>query len=68
MVPFAGYDPTEDAKISPRAVKAAKMFEAGFDTISIKMTMGITEAQALRLVSIGRSHFLGLPSPYQGRG
>jgi hypothetical protein len=66
MVPYAGFDPTEEIRIHWRHARAAKLFACGFDTLSIAMDLKTTEDRALKYVSIGRSHFLGLPSPYEG--
>jgi hypothetical protein len=65
MVRFAGYDETENKNIYWKHARAARLFAAGFDTISIAMDMKITEALALKYVAIGNSYFFGLPSPYQ---
>lgn len=65
MIPFAGYDPTEHARPRKGAEKAHRLFKAfGWDTMEIARHLDITEAKALRLVTIERSRVDGLPNPY----
>lgn len=68
LVRFAGYDQTEDQNAPGRAVRAYKLFLSGFDTFEVARIMRISEAYSLKLVSVGRSHMLGLPVPYAEAG
>ena len=58
----------KEMAVPHRAIRAYQLFKHGLDTLEIanQLGVGFTEAHALKLVSIGRSHMLGKPSPYQG--
>lgn len=72
LVQFAGKDPDEkpfsasDTRHSLRRSRAYDMFNLGYDTTVLAKRFQVTEATALRWVSIERSKRLGLPSPYEG--
>lgn len=65
MIPFAGYDPTENVRRPPLAQAAYGLFKnLGLDTKEIADRLNISEAKALRLISTERSLLNGLPNPY----
>lgn len=49
-----------------RSACAYEYFKLGWDTVKIAGVMRISEAEAEKLVSIGRSQACGLPIPYEG--
>lgn len=61
LIRYAGDDqpPRNRTRLS-----AASMFLMGYDTLQIEKHLEITEAQALKRISLERSKRLGLPSPY----
>jgi hypothetical protein len=68
LIRYAGYDLRERnyVKLPPETSRAHTLFMHGHDTLAISLRLGCTEAEALRLVSIGRSRWLNKPSPYEG--
>lgn len=69
MIPYAGYDPTEDAPASDKALLAYEMFSSlGLDTRQIAHRMGISEAKALKHVNQVRSAVVHKQNPYGQRG
>lgn len=74
MIPYAGFDPTEDLPGywpsrkdlmgSGRRQRAYVMFRAGRDTYNIALAIGVDESRVLEWISIERSDRLGLPVPY----
>ena len=69
MIPYAGYDPTEDAPSSSKATLAYEMFvELGMDTLQIAQRMAIPEAKVLKFVNEIRSAVLHKKNPYGQRG
>ena len=71
MIPYAGKDPWERqlwaAPVAPRprSAIAYERFDLGWDTALIAQHMGISEAKALKLVTIERSKLLAKPEPYE---
>lgn len=49
------------------ATEAGNLFAKGHDTHEIARMLGITEAEALKRVTIARSKRLGMPSPYEAK-
>ncbi len=64
MIPFAGYDPTENLRQFTAAQEAYELFSQGLDTYDISKRMGISEAKALKLVNLERSAVIHKSSPY----
>lgn len=64
MIPFAGHDPNERKRQFTKAVTAYELFQLGLDTLRIAERLGVTEAQALKLINMERSTLLHKPSPY----
>lgn len=64
MIPFAGKDPNENKRQFTKAVTAYELFQLGLDTLRIAERLGISEAQALKLVNSERSALIHKPSPY----
>lgn len=66
MVPYAGYDSTENRRRFGKPERALFMFRNGKDTQFIAEYFGIREATALRWITTERSLSMGLKSPYGG--
>lgn len=64
MIPFAGYDPTEDRRQFSAATEAFELFRDGMDTFDIARRLRISEARALKLVNLERSAIIHKPVPY----
>ncbi len=64
MIPFAGYEPTDKLRQFGKQATAYELFQLGLDTARIAQRLGITEAKALKLVTLERSAILHKPSPY----
>lgn len=69
MIPYAGYDPTEDAPTSSKGLLMYEMFsDLGMDTLQIARRMGTTEAKVLKIINQVRSAVVHKQNPYGQRG
>lgn len=61
LIPYAGKD--EERRAFNQPARALQMFNNGKDTLDIARHFGISEATALRWITVERSDLRGLPNP-----
>lgn len=69
MVPYAGQDRINrnPGKFEDRCRRAHLRFKNGMNTLKIAEAMNVSEATALRYVTLGRCEAMGLPIPFEGK-
>lgn len=66
LVPYAGQEiRVNPGKYEERCTRAYMRFKNGNSTMKIARMMNVSEATALKYVTIGRCMELGLESPYK---
>lgn len=67
VVPYAGSERLYRSPSRPRdlqAERALNLFRSGHDTLYVAMSLGVSEADALRMINEQRSRSKRVPSPY----
>ena len=64
LIPYMGAE-TNPGAFEQRCHRAYVRFKRGMTTMQIAKMMNVSEASALRYVTIGRCNWKGLKSPYE---
>lgn len=65
LIPYAGQETApKPGTFEARCERAYTRFNIGQSTMTIAKMMNVSEATALKYVTIGRCYYLGLESPY----